>query len=175
MKTTTSSIPSPRIYVACLAAYNAGTLHGRWINAYQDADAIQQDVLAILADSPEHNAEEWAIHDHEGFGKVHISQSEDLSTVSQLASFIEEHGHTGLALLSYHSGDLQEAQQSLENYMGTYPSLADYAEETMEGVEIPKSVAPYIDYERMAHDMEINGDVFTIEISYNEVMVFLNR
>lgn len=33
-----------RLYVACLAAYNNGILHGRWINAEQGADAIQQAV-----------------------------------------------------------------------------------------------------------------------------------
>ena len=31
---------SPRIYVACLAAYNAGRLHGRWIDANQSAEDI---------------------------------------------------------------------------------------------------------------------------------------
>jgi len=32
---------TPRIYVACLAAYNAGKLHGEWIDADQDAEAIR--------------------------------------------------------------------------------------------------------------------------------------
>ena len=35
MNTTTTT---PKIYVACLASYNAGILHGRWIDADQDAD-----------------------------------------------------------------------------------------------------------------------------------------
>jgi Antirestriction protein (ArdA) len=29
---------APRIYVACLAAYNNGRLHGEWIDADQPAD-----------------------------------------------------------------------------------------------------------------------------------------
>ena len=34
----------PRIYVACLAAYNAGILHGKWIDAAQDADSLHGEV-----------------------------------------------------------------------------------------------------------------------------------
>jgi hypothetical protein len=51
----------PRIYVACLAAYNNGCLHGRWIDA-TTPDEIWAQVRAMLADSPEPDAEEWAIH-----------------------------------------------------------------------------------------------------------------
>ena len=65
MKTETIT---PRIYVACLAAYNNGELHGAWIDADQDADAIREEIAVILTTSPEPNAEEWAIHDYEGFG-----------------------------------------------------------------------------------------------------------
>jgi len=41
MQTTTDT---PRIYVACLAAYNSGKLHGEWIDASQTAE----DIHAIL-------------------------------------------------------------------------------------------------------------------------------
>ncbi|RAN32203.1 antirestriction protein ArdA, partial [Hyphomonas pacifica] len=51
----------PRIYVACLAAYNNGCLHGRWIGA-TTPDEIMEKVRAMLADSPLPGAEEWAIH-----------------------------------------------------------------------------------------------------------------
>ena len=40
-----------RIYVADLAAYNNGKLHGVWIDATQDLDAIQDQINAMLADS----------------------------------------------------------------------------------------------------------------------------
>ena len=60
----------PRIYVACLAAYNNGYLHGAWVDATQDAWAIWGVVQKMLAASPVADAEEWAIHDHEGFGRL---------------------------------------------------------------------------------------------------------
>lgn len=173
----TSSAPAviPRIYVRCLASYNAGILHGAWIDADQDADAIHEEVQAMLAASPEPDAEEWAIHDYEGFGAVRISEYEDFKRVSEIAAFIKEHGRMGLALLEHYCGDLEDAQRSVEDYLGTYASLADYAESTMDGVEIPSSVAPYVDYAGMGRDMEMNGDIFTIELGFDEVLVFVNH
>ena len=55
----------PRIYVACLAAYNAGQLHGEWINADRKAHEIYADIKSMLERSPEPSAEEWAVHDYE--------------------------------------------------------------------------------------------------------------
>ena len=52
-----------RIYVADLAAYNAGYLHGVWIDASQDLEDIQAQVDTMLAASPVKGAEEYAIHD----------------------------------------------------------------------------------------------------------------
>jgi antirestriction protein len=64
----------PRIYVACLAAYNNGYLHGVWIDAAQEPWSIYDEVKAMLAASPVAGAEEWAIHDYEGFRGVRIEE-----------------------------------------------------------------------------------------------------
>lgn len=39
-----------RIYVACLAAYNNGILHGRWIDADQSAENIWAEIAAFLSE-----------------------------------------------------------------------------------------------------------------------------
>nr|WP_281182444.1 antirestriction protein ArdA [Alteromonas confluentis] len=63
-----------------------------------------------------------------------------------------------------------------ENYCGCYASLADYAEElTEETTQIPEHLAFYIDYEKMGRDMELGGDVSTIETGYQEVYIFWNH
>jgi len=41
-----------------------------------------------------------------------------------------------------------------------------------EGTEIPQYLQFYIDYEKMGRDMELSGDVFTIETAHDEVHVF---
>jgi len=85
----------PRIYVACLAAYNSSCLHGRWIDA-TTPDEIWEQVRAMLADSPEPDAEEWAIHDYEGFEGANLFEYASFETVCELADFIEEHGKRSL-------------------------------------------------------------------------------
>jgi antirestriction protein len=57
---------SPRIYVACLACYNDGKLHGQWIDATLDADDIDAQRVAMQAECG-HTDNDWAIHDSDGF------------------------------------------------------------------------------------------------------------
>lgn len=164
----------PRIYVACLAAYNNGYLHGAWIDAAQEPWSLYDEVKAILAASPIAGAEEFAIHDHEGFGGVRIEEYTGLEGVSALASFIADHGEIGAALLDHYSGDVDEAQEAMEDrYLGEHASLADYVQEqTEETTSIPHALRYYIDYQAMARDAEMSGDLFTVSTSFDVVHVF---
>lgn len=163
-----------RIYVACLAAYNAGCLHGWWIDATQGEDQIWDEVRAMLKASPEPDAEEWAIHDYEGFEGAPVSEWTGFDTIAELADFIEEHETLGGKLLAHYGGDLQDAKRALENYAGEYESLEDYARQLSEetGAEIPDHLANYIDYAAMGSDMEAGGDVFAIETAFDEIHIF---
>lgn len=163
-----------RIYVACLAAYNNGVLYGAWIDAKQEPWSIWAEVQAMLAASPFADAEEWAIHDYEGFGSVRISECESFERVAALAAFLNDHGALGTALLEHFSGDIEEAQDALEErYHGCHASLADYMQElTEETTPIPQALVHYIDYEAMARDAELSGDVFTVRVSWDDVHVF---
>ena len=173
----TKNETTTRIYVACLASYNNGILHGAWIDADQDAGSIFTEVQKMLAASPMPDAEEWAIHDYEGFYGYAVSESQSFKQVSSLAVFIGEQGKLGAELLTHFGGDIDDARNTLEeNYCGEYKSLADFAEElTTETVTIPSQLAYYIDYQAMARDMELNGDVFTIELGFECTHVFWNR
>ncbi|MEW7986976.1 MAG: antirestriction protein ArdA [Candidatus Thiodiazotropha endolucinida] len=164
----------PKIYVADLAAYNNGILHGVWIDASEDIETLQEQVSAMLAASPESAAEEFAVHDYEGFGGLSISEYEGLESINQKALFIEEFGELGAAVLDYLDDDPDEARKAMEEcYSGEYESLADYARQlTEETGEIPEHLAFYIDYERMGRDMELSGDIYTIETAYDEIHVF---
>lgn len=110
---------TPQIYVACLAAYNNGILHGEWIDATQDANTIYDEIHEMLAKSPIEDAEEFAIHDFEGFGGAQISEYDSINDVAELASFIMKHGELGAELFSYYS--IEDAERMLEeNYHGAY-------------------------------------------------------
>jgi len=166
-----------RIYVACLAAYNGGRLHGVWIDATQDLDEIQEQVNVMLKESPEPDAEEWAIHDYEGFGGYGVSEYSGFEELHEIASFIEEYPELAGELLSHFGGSLDDAKKAVDdNYSGCYKSLADYAEELTDNTaEVPEHLQFYIDYEKMGRDMELGGDVFTIETGYEEVHIFWNN
>lgn len=154
---------TPRIYVACLAAYNSGHLHGKWIDANQSIEIIQEEINEILHTSPEQDAEEYAIHDSEFLGN--ISEYAGLNEIIERAEFIAEHGEVAIALLD-HYHDLKDAMGAIDGYHGEYDSELDYAyryvDETCMFENIPQTIQNYFDYESFARDLFIN-DLFSIE------------
>ena len=159
----------PAIYVACLASYNAGTLHGDWIWA-DDADEMRDATRAMLARSPEPGAEEWAIHDHAGFEGARIEEYQSFETVAEIAAFIETRGEVGAKVLEHYGQDLDDARRAFEDYRGAFRSLEDYAFGMVEecGPEVPEAFRHYINWAAMGRDMELNGDVFTVEADTGE-------
>ena len=113
-----TSEPKPKIYVACLAAYNNGRLHGEWIDADQDPWAIFDDVKKMLAASPVADAEEWAIHDFADFGGIRIEEYEGFEIVAELAAYVIKHGKLSAEVFSYF-GSIEEARSVLsDQYAG---------------------------------------------------------
>ena len=117
---------TPSIYVACLASYNNAILLGVWIDATQSEDDIMQEIWEMEDNRPKLNTEEYAIHDYEGFGSIKILEYEGIGNIVEYASFIQEHGELGLALLCDYSVD--DAQTMLDDhYQGYYNSEVDFA------------------------------------------------
>ena len=67
---TTSDI-TPRVYVACLASYNSGVLHGEWIDLEgKDADDIHAEIAKMLRASKFPNVEVDCVNCN-GIGKIY--------------------------------------------------------------------------------------------------------
>jgi antirestriction protein len=164
----------PSIYVASLSDYNNGYLHGRWIRADQSAAGIWSEIREMLQSSPEYpHAEEWAIHDFDDFGPIHIEEQTAIETVAAVGQLIVKHGEP-FAVWAYLVG-LNEANQEdaeerfLDSYIGVFDSAEDYAEQSWDslGFEqqiekvVPENLRYYVkvDYEMLARDMELTGDV----------------
>jgi len=163
---------APRIWVGSLSDYNNGVLHGAWIDAGREVDAIQTDIQSMLAASPwaartGEPAEEWGIFDHENFGTCRIDQHEDLDWVSGVAQGITEHGPAFAAW-----ADVMEDRELLadfeEAYLGEYDSLEAYAEQLIDDLgynelldRLPSNLRPYvhINVAGFAQDMWLSGDV----------------
>lgn len=103
-------VGEPRIYAACLAAYNCGQLHGRWISASRGVEHLWEETRAMLAESPEPNSEEHAVHEYENFEGAHLSEYARFEAVCSLAEFIEEHGRLGAKLYRHFGDDLVQAR-----------------------------------------------------------------
>lgn len=163
-----------RIYIACLASYNNGILHGAWIDANQNENDILDAIKEMFAKSSIPNAEEYAIHDYEGFEGISITEYQGLQSVCEIAAFIEECGALGAKLFEYYN-EIDEARRALEDrYFGEYTSVADFCEEsTANQCEIPRAIEYYIDYEKMARDWKIS-DLLIIETAFEEIHIFSN-
>lgn len=190
----------PRIYAASLADYNAGRLHGEWIDANQEVEELQERIAAMLERSPQNRlcvwcgqeatehprgdergvhsfasgkAEEYAIHDYEGFSKLRLSEYEDLETVSALGKGIAEHG---LAFAAWASvldrSDPEQLDRFQYAYLGEWDSVDAYAEQLLDDVgvtdeldKISESIRPYvsIDIAGFARDLVLGGDITAVD------------
>lgn len=221
---TNANDTTPRIYVASLSDYNAGHLHGVWIDLDgKDADEVQEKVAEMLRGSRHPNvsiscpvctwkrevsehlkpdlgfsegacvecqetgmipsAEEWAIHDHEGFGRIDVGESDSFERLVQLAGLLYEHGEAFEAWYEMLDGSGylvdEMGEKFLEAYAGEYRSPEDWAEwhleESGELSEVPESLRNYIDFEAYATTARLNGDVYFHEAGYGCTYVFWNH
>jgi len=202
---------TPRIYVASLSDYNAGRLHGVWIDANRSAEEIAEEVDRMLEDSKEPNiivrigvcqscdlrfrlqvhdpnkppelvcpecdsgnvhkgdltssAEEWAIHDYEGFGDLNIGEYESFDTIADLAALIEEHGPAYAAYAGNVGLDYANAEDFEEAYNGEWRSEEEFGERLVEDlgiIEDGSTLAMYFDYEKFARDLFM-GDYYSVD------------
>lgn len=173
---------APRIYVACLSAYNNGHLHGWWIDADQEPDALWLDIEDMLAESPMDDAEEWAIHDYENFGSIHIDEHEDLEQVCQWANLISEHREHKGAIAAYidwakDAGFEVSSEEFQSRYCGHWDNGEDFAlnsgeiEECYNWSQFEKDYhfwSMMIDWERVGRELELSDAYYYASASKSE-------
>ena len=174
--------PEARIYVASLADYNAGRLHGAWIDAAQDAEQIQAEIATMLERSREPLAEEWAIHDYEGFNSIPLSEYESIERISQIANGIAEYGAAFAAWISISDREDETVKRFEDAFRGSFASREAYAEEIVDDFgyqelidnAIPDYLSPYVrfDADAYARDIELNGDIPIVDASDGTIHVF---
>lgn len=180
----------PRIYAASLSDYNAGILHGAWIDAAAEPYELQASITAMLEQSPTtlrygDPAEEWAIHDYDNFGSVRLGEYEPVEHVAAVARGIAEHGQAFAAWVASADGDPDAPEQFLDAYLGQWDSVEAYAEQLLDdfGLDhaidttVPESLRPYVtvDIEALAHDLQLGGDITVVENPEGGVWMFDGR
>ena len=161
-----------RIYIADLAAHNAGIQKGDWVDldgsGRGNGNPRQSDRKGMLGKD-----NEYAIHDYEGFedlapssitGAIALAKAcDDLgddNLWSVYCEWCEDNGH-----------DPAESVDTFEEaFRGIYADAGDYARETaIDCGDISEGsyLFHYIDWERLGREMEIGGDISTIEVDYS--------
>jgi len=139
-------------------------IHGDWIDATQDADAIDERIATILKSSPTPHAESPSIFDSEDIPDACVA-SVSGESIAKVGAFVHEHGEPGLEIAN-HYGDLEQAIEAMgDHFAGVYDSISDYAEDVTDLSEVPEHLRGYVDMQSIARDMECGGGIFALRIS----------
>jgi antirestriction protein len=174
---------TPRIYVASVSDYNAGRLHGAWIDADRTADELHQAIEEMLHQSTTSHAEEWAIHDYDGFGVVRLSEFESLEVIGSIAAGIIEHGPAFAVLIDLVGADSMDSPRFFEDrFLGRYASMEELAEQIAVDRGWPEQIErldaclrPYvsISYSRLGRDLGSGLDL--VDAKDGGIFVFDTR
>lgn len=161
----------PRVYIASLADYNGGRLHGVWLDAAAEKEELESGIEQMLAASPQPAAEEWGIYDHEGFAGLRIDSHESLERVTALGRGLAEHGVAFAHYVRLLAPD-EDVSGFRGAYLGQWPDVEAYAGELLtdlgadaELARLPAYLQPYVrlDAASFGRDLEIGGDIMTSE------------
>ena len=163
---------TPRIYVACLASYNAGILHGRWIDCDQGEDHIIEETAAMLKQSTQQFAEEWAIHDHQFMGPV--TESTDFATCAEIGYAVSTASDSDAFLAWLDNQNIMDIGAVTgdhlimdfdEQYHGLHDSPKDFAYDLYIDQYHENELGPlanHIDWESVWNDLRCGGDYYSV-------------
>lgn len=152
-----------RIYIANLAAYNAGYLRGEWLDLPATDEEIAETLERIGCGE---NGSEYAIHDYESKYGLKADEYDNIYELNEQIIAIDEldddEFNMFMAYLEAVSNDINEALNALDRCtLYTYcDSLEDLAADLVENGcygDIPDSIINYIDYEAIARDLSFEG------------------
>ena len=164
-----------KIYVASLEAYNQGRMVGGWLTPsdYEDFDKFRW----AIQDATEF-ADEVAVHDFEG-----ISLDTEYPDFEKLFNFVQAMEESHLdneSIIAYAENCYSDYEDFMvdeaeDNYIGTYDSFQDYADELADEIlndGINAYASRYFDYEQHAKDLDY--DYMVLDVSGYQVAIFTN-
>lgn len=166
MKTTIN----PSIYVACLSAYNNGFLHGCWIDLTDKSlEEVWEKIMEMLKASPMQDAEEWAIHDYQGFEDFDVSESHDLEKLVNLCE-LKENLDIPFEIVAYLANDfgIENVEEYYnDNFIGIFKNDEEFAMADVENHgyfdKSNEFLERYFDYDSYAKDLLDNSYIFSVK------------
>lgn len=161
----------PKVWIGCLASYNAGRLIGEWFklsdfdSEEEFAEAVQERVLSKTG------GEEFHVCDYEEFEPFSIDRYQSLSEIWKKARLLLDSDDVDMVRAgiecygeSYVLAEDDPEGWLRERFAGRYEREGDYAWEFTEStVDIPESLSHYIDWARMERDWVTAGDILCVE------------
>ena len=170
---------TPSVWIACLASYNEGTLHGKWVHVPDTAEGLQEEIDKVIKSSRAYGAEEWAFHDNSDFGPFDIGEWEDMESLVMKANILnnlESWESEGFDHWNYeeHTGDDEDTilERFREQYVGSFESTEDFAYDDMHEMHsIPEHLENYIDYKSYWRDLECSG-YYSVDVGFKNTHIF---
>lgn len=129
----------------------------------------------VAASKPYRSSEEHFIAGSDGFPDgFTVEEYHDIDELCEVVEVLEsDEGDAIVAFMGHHCGNysVSEAKGKFDDgvYRGKWNSLEDYMEDYLESAgtleSIPENLRYYFDVKAYARDMEINGDVYTVDAS----------
>lgn len=170
----------PRVWVASLADYANGDLHGAWFDATHEPALLELAAKHMLQLGHTEGAEEWGIFDYDSFAGAELGEYESFETVSRIARGIAEHGEAFAQWAGYVGSDSTEQIERFEDHFrGEWASFDAYIEDYLEETgfyrfleDVPEELRGYVsvDVAQMAQDWAC--DYFVAELQNGRVGVF---
>lgn len=189
--TTEDTDTTPRVYVASLSDYNNGNMLGRWFAFcdYDDGAELLTDVYAMLKTYDSiyplpfgQKREAWSCFDYENFPERFYSESMSFEKLYEYLDAVADMDEDTVEAFNAFVEDGNESGDFRDCYLGQYGdrpydddfTAATYAEESyyeQYGKDsIPKQLQGHIDWNSMARDLVLGGDIFV-----HKGHVFANR
>lgn len=156
---------TPRVWVGCLACYNAGRLVGDWYDAEQADTITTYDIHGAHSRADSHD-ELWVM-DHENIPVKGEMSPADAAAWGRCLAEVDE--HLRLALVAWvESGDYVAEGNSdlpcipdfMERYCGEWDSFDDYARELADDTgllaDVPDEIANYFDWRSWTRDLRFD-------------------
>ena len=171
-----------KIYIACLAAYNSGHLHGKWIDVSSDAEEMEKEAQKVIKTSPVPDAEEWAIHDYDNF--PNMGEYVGLEKIAEITDMIESSDQDAdvvKAVIDNFSSDeifMGAAQHVLDENCGIHDNFQAYADWFADQMMACHDfgggewIKQYFDYDK--HAEALSYDYIQIEVK-GGVLIAPNR
>lgn len=171
----TATNDSPRVYVGTYKKYNSGSIEGDWLDL--EDYATKEEFLEACAELHKDEGDpEFMFQD---FENVPRSFANEHGIDDRLWEWLEldEDDREIWGAYDEHVGGGSDFITARDAYLGTWDSLEAYVENYWEdcgykGDDSWWHPSNYVDWERMARDLEMSGDVFTVDADDGEVMVF---